>query len=99
MARSGAGAVLVTLAEVARVSQVAESGDDPGFVEAVEAFRRVLAAQAAARGLNGWDELAQLLALEQALVADRSLDVGLAAACATVRDYVAFRRGELAALN
>jgi hypothetical protein len=90
------GGVLRTLAEVERA---AETDDEQVFAEAVERFRRAFREQASARGFADWDELAQLVALEEKLLADEDLDVGYAAAAMTVREWITFHRHQAARLN
>jgi hypothetical protein len=91
------GDVLKALAEI---GPAAETDDLPRFVAAADKFRRVFRQQLESRGKAGeWDELAQLLALEQVMAADPDLDPKYPAAVKTVRDYVTHERDAQARLN
>ena|SRR5712691_9298595 len=93
-----ASAILTTLAEVERAAEQSEY-ENPAFVEAVDRFRSVFREQMNAQGDADWDELVQLREFELLLAKDRDLDVGYAAACKTVRDYLTFHRHQQAKLN
>jgi hypothetical protein len=91
------GNVLVALDGVRKA--LVEGADDEEFARAAETFLTVFRANMAERGLDEWDELAQLAAFEWQLAADHSLDVDYAAACKTVRDLLTMHRHEQAKLN
>jgi hypothetical protein len=90
---------LAAVRDVLADPETAEDDRELGLELAASDFRRAFAAATAEHGLGDWDELARLLAFEAALLADRDLDVGLAVACATVRESIADRRRRQASLN
>jgi hypothetical protein len=94
--------VLEALAEVRDV--LVDERSDEVFYEAAERFLLVFHGMLEEQGLRPvpfeqWDPRPALVPFEAALLADQSLDVGLAAAAKTVHDSLDAAREQMASLN
>jgi hypothetical protein len=89
---------------VVRDTLADEDADEDLFYPAADQFLQVLHAQLVEQGLvdvelDEWDPRLALLDLEGRLIANRSRDPDLAAACKTVRDSLDAAGAEMAQLN